>query len=169
MKMRMRKMFVYGALMIMMFSALSGFSTTGYKVHFQSGNLPVQFNESGAMAFHSKQELKSYSASLVKKYKNQLGDKSLGKKLEARKEYKRFVERYNDKFFTETSLVMAILEKAPSCAKFSVKSLDVKGETLVVKLGKQCNNPDGEKVNWVMVLEVEKQQFNFKDVKVVVS
>jgi len=147
------------------------FSDKNHKVKFHSGNIPIPTSKQ-VKAFHSKAELKSFTSAMVKKYKAQnKGDikkMNLANKIEARSEYKAFFGRYNDKFFKNNSLTIAIIDKAPACADFSIKSLDVKDKTLVVKLNKKCPNPSGDKLNWVMVLETEKTDYSFQDVKVVV-
>ena len=154
------------------------FDDKNFDAKFFSGNIPgINATDKKVVSFQSKQELKSFTSSMIKKYKTQNGDSKLKtknsmnftKKLEARKEYKQFMSRYNDKFFQTRNLVVAIVEKAPACAKYSVKNLDVKENTLVVRLTKQCPNPGNEKLNWVMVLEIDKNDYKYNDVKVIVQ
>ena len=170
----MKKLILFGAVVVLAFGTLAGFANPNHNVKFFHGNFPgINAEERQALAFKTKDELKTFTGSMIKQYKvdnkENLKNMNLAKKLEARREFKQFFNRYDDKFFKTQDLIIAIVDQAPKCCEFSIRTMDVKNDTLVIRLNKKCPNPTDKKHNWVMVLETNKSNFpNYSDVKVVV-
>ena len=151
-------------------AAVYSSSSKNYTVRFYQGGFPGvdSFgNDKPVKAFKSRAQLRRYGMSLLLKRGGKAKSDESISKIESNPTFKKFNSRYSDSFFKSKELVVALVDRGSGNAKYSVSGMKVEGGTLVIDVKKSLPGiATLDYVPWVMVMELDKGVFNYKDVRI---